>query len=277
MATQPDRHVSTNDANTWTDYATACAAVQAGHGDGISYILTEDDPFAAIDIDNCRHVDTHSIDPWAQLFMQFAVRSYQEVTPSGEGVRIWGLANGAHSTAKSLWILMARILPVELFRRTRKALTITGYRLNTVQGLTGIDNVLDWGVIWGERRKAAAANTTAVNAHHFKAIGSGYSIDEIEQIVRNGAPEGANRSNLFHTVIGHYVGCGWDIERILAHLQQYPTIGDAICMKTGCTGRSPEVPASLNRLSCHHLMSCGLMVSKLRRHRSRRKKIQMKI
>ena len=59
MATQPDRHASTKDPSTWSDYATALAAVQAGHADGITYILTEDDPFAAIDLDHCRHLDTH--------------------------------------------------------------------------------------------------------------------------------------------------------------------------------------------------------------------------
>ena len=52
--------------------------------------------------------------------------------------------------------------------------------------------------------------------------GSGYSIDQIEQIVRSGAPAGANRSNVFHTVVGHYVGCGWTAEQILQHLQQFP-------------------------------------------------------
>ena len=36
MAVQPDRHASTNDPSTWTDYATALAAVQAGHADGIT-------------------------------------------------------------------------------------------------------------------------------------------------------------------------------------------------------------------------------------------------
>jgi hypothetical protein len=38
--------------------------------------------------------------------------------------------------------------------------------------------------------------------------------------VRTGAP--ANLINLFHTVVGHYVGCGWDAERILQHLQRFP-------------------------------------------------------
>ena len=42
MAPQPDRHASTKDPSTWTEYARRLAAVQAGHGDGISYMLTED-------------------------------------------------------------------------------------------------------------------------------------------------------------------------------------------------------------------------------------------
>ena len=36
MATQPERHASTNDPSTWADYATALATVQAGHADGIT-------------------------------------------------------------------------------------------------------------------------------------------------------------------------------------------------------------------------------------------------
>ena len=44
QATQPERHASTSDPSTWSDYATALAAVQAGHADGITYILTERRP-----------------------------------------------------------------------------------------------------------------------------------------------------------------------------------------------------------------------------------------
>ena len=40
QALQPDRHASTSDPSTWADYTTALATVQAGHADGISYILT---------------------------------------------------------------------------------------------------------------------------------------------------------------------------------------------------------------------------------------------
>ena len=185
-------------------------------------MLTETDPFSAIDLDNCRHLETHSIDAWAQLYMQFAVTSYQEVTPSGTGIRIWGLADGANLNRKFTLEIDGKDIAVELFRRTRKVLTITGYKLNTVRELTNIDKVFDWGVIWGERRKTDATNSTVTNGHIFDSNGSGYSIDQIEEIVRNGAPEGANRSNPFHTIVGHYVGCGWDVEGIFAHLQQFP-------------------------------------------------------
>ena len=91
QALEPQRHASTKDPNTWCDYATALAAVQAGKADGISYVLTEADPFAAIDLDHCRHPDTGSIDVWAQNFLDAARHTYSEVTPSGEGCRIWGL------------------------------------------------------------------------------------------------------------------------------------------------------------------------------------------
>ena len=233
MATQPDRHASTSDPSTWSSYETALAAVRARQADGISYILTEDDSFAAIDLDHCRCLETHSIDIWAQLFLERGRNTYTEVTPSGTGCRIWGLANGGPLHKK--FTLKAgprefepeKIIFAELFRCTRKALTITGYRLNTVRELTNIDRVLDWAVIWGERRKAeAAAAEEAVRATNggngFNSDGCVYSIDQIEHFVREGAPPEANRSELFHTIIGHYLGCGWDQEKIFEHLQQFP-------------------------------------------------------
>jgi AAA domain len=221
MALQPDWHASTNDPGTWTDYSTALAAVQAGQADGISYILTKDDPFGAIDLDHCRN-KLCSIDVWAQNFMQAAVNTYQEVTPSGEGVRIWGFADGDALSRKFTLEIDGKQIAAELFRRTNKALTITGYRLNTVHTFTNIDNVFDWAVVWGERRKAAAEQITSSNGNGFDSNGCKYTIDEIERIVREGAPAGTNRSDVFHAIVGHYVGCGWDVDRILEHLQEHP-------------------------------------------------------
>jgi hypothetical protein len=123
MATQPERHASTSDPNTWADYATALATAQAGHADGISYVLTADDPFSAFDIDHCRCTVTNSIDVWAQNFLDFGRNTYAEVTPSGAGVRVWGLADGKELHRKFALQIDGKSVAVELFRRTNKALT----------------------------------------------------------------------------------------------------------------------------------------------------------
>ena len=223
MAMQPERHASTKDASTWSDYATALDVVQTGKADGVTYILTEDDPFAAIDLDHCRDTDTRSIDVWAQNFLDTGRNTYSEVTPSGAGCRIWGLANGNTVHKKFTLEIDGKDIAVELFRRTRKALTITGCKLDTIRELTSIDRVVDWGIVWGERRKAVAAEAAvSINSNGFNGNGPGHGVDQIEHIVREGAPVGKNRSDVFHTIVGHYLGCGWSTEQILEHLQQFP-------------------------------------------------------
>src|SRR6516162_5960680 len=120
-----------------------------------------------------------------------------------------------------------KVICAELFRRTHKALTITGYRLDTIRELTNIDRVFDWAIVWGERRKAEAAAVeeaagAANGGNGFDSSGCGYSVDEIERFVREGGPPEANRSELSHTIVGHYLGVGWDLEKIFEHIQQFP-------------------------------------------------------
>jgi hypothetical protein len=224
QALDPQRHASTKDPNTWSDHATALATVQAGKADGISYVLTKADPFAAIDLDHCRDPDTHSIDVWAQNFLDVARHTYSEVTPSGSGCRIWGLTGPDTDPVNRKFTLEidGKAIAAELFRRTSKVLTVTGYRLDTIRELTSLDRAFGWAITWGERRKAAAAEAAQLNGYSFNAGGSGHDIDYIERIVREGAAAGANRSDMFHTVVGHYLGCGWSVEQIDEHLRQFP-------------------------------------------------------
>jgi hypothetical protein len=221
MATQPNRHVSVTDPNTWSDYATALAAVQAKHGNGLSYVLTKQEEFAAIDMDHCRDVATGSVDPWAQLMLEQALHSYAEITPSGNGLRIWGLATG-DSLHRKFPLDTGDNAAVELFRATSKALTISGLDLRQGRTLGNIDRLMDWCVFFGEKHKPAL---TAAAPIQFNGNGHGlpYSLDEIELIVSSGVlPTGANRSDLFHAIVGHYVGCGQDAEQIAAHIGQFP-------------------------------------------------------
>jgi hypothetical protein len=134
------------------------------------------------------------------------------------------LADGDSLHKKFTLEIDGKKIAAELFRRTSKALTITGCKLDTIRELANIDKVFDWALSWGDRRKAAAAEQAVliVGKGSGGSDGCGYSVDQIEQIVRAGAPAGVNRSDLFHTVVGHYLGCGWDADQIAAHLQQHP-------------------------------------------------------
>jgi hypothetical protein len=223
MATDPERNASSTDPSTWADYATALAAVRAGHGNGITYVLTKNDPFAAVDLDHCRDADTRSIDRWAQNFLTRSRGTYAEITPSGDGLRIWGLASGIKVNRAFALEIDGKSVKAELFRQTAKPLTVTGLELVRVPELAGIDQLIDWAVVWGERRKAAETPVASIKGNGLNGgNGSCYSIDEIEHIVRTGAPPGVNRSDTFHTIVGHYLGVGWDADQILAHLGQFP-------------------------------------------------------
>ena len=146
---------------------------------------------------------------------------------------------------------------MELFRATNKALTISGLDLRQGRSLGNIDNLMDWCVFFGEKHKPAPA--AAITPSHFNGNGHGlpYSLDEIELIVSSGTlPPGANRSDLFHAIIGHYVGCGWDAEQITAHIGQFP---DGIGGRYLSEGRlSGEVDRSVGKYNAGALPAPGV-------------------
>ena len=104
--------------------------------------------------------------------------------------------------------------------------------------------------------ETAVTGLARTDGNGLNGNGSKYSIDEIELIVRNGAPAGANRSDVFHGIVGHYVGCGWSVEQIAEHLQQFPTeLAAATSASTDCTMRLSGAPASTHSEHCRSLMA----------------------
>lgn len=82
------RNAGVHWTNTWTtfDHAYSVYLARAGQGvNGIGFVLTPDDPFVAIDLDNCVQAD--DIEPQATHVVQ-RLASYSEVSPSGAGLRI---------------------------------------------------------------------------------------------------------------------------------------------------------------------------------------------
>ena len=79
---------SSTDPATWADYNTATAGLKPYGLAGVGFVFTESDPFAGVDLDDCRDPQTGEIEGWAQAIIA-ALNSYAEVSPSGTGVKIF--------------------------------------------------------------------------------------------------------------------------------------------------------------------------------------------
>lgn len=83
---------------SWCDFETALMAHQAGRFDGIGFCFTPDDPFAGIDLDDCRNPETGELTAAAQ-HLRLWVGSYAEVSPSRRGIKIFVRAKLMHNKA----------------------------------------------------------------------------------------------------------------------------------------------------------------------------------
>lgn len=80
------RTASVTDPTTWVTFEEACAAFAAGMADGIGFVLTENDPFAFIDLDLEDGEDPTD----EQQSILGDSRGYVEYSPSGLGLHIIG-------------------------------------------------------------------------------------------------------------------------------------------------------------------------------------------
>jgi putative DNA primase/helicase len=87
----------TNDPDTWAYFDTAALVYTEGGYDkaghklrGVGFVFTEDDPYAGIDLDDCRDPHADQIGAWADRIVRIA-GTYAEVSPSGTGVKLYGL------------------------------------------------------------------------------------------------------------------------------------------------------------------------------------------
>jgi len=79
---------SSTDPRTWTAFGNLFDNYVDGCVIGLGFVLSEDDPFCAIDLDDCRNKLTGVITPEAQAIID-RFNSYTEISPSGTGVKIY--------------------------------------------------------------------------------------------------------------------------------------------------------------------------------------------
>ncbi|MFI6444727.1 bifunctional DNA primase/polymerase [Kitasatospora sp. NPDC050543] len=80
---------SSTDPATWSTYTDAAASTA---GAGIGFVLSDADDVVCIDLDHCIRPDG-SLEPWAAPIVADAGTTYVEVSPSGDGLHIWGRAD----------------------------------------------------------------------------------------------------------------------------------------------------------------------------------------
>jgi putative DNA primase/helicase len=83
------QNASSTDSSTWMSHEQAVNFARVHKLAGIGYVFAADDPYAGIDLDDCRNSKTGKIDAWAERIIEHA-DSYAEVSPSGTGVKIIG-------------------------------------------------------------------------------------------------------------------------------------------------------------------------------------------
>jgi putative DNA primase/helicase len=78
---------SSTNSETWRTFEEAVQALHTGRYDGIGFVFSSGDPYAGVDLDNCRNPETGELEEWAAEIVR-ALDGYAEVSPSGRGVHI---------------------------------------------------------------------------------------------------------------------------------------------------------------------------------------------
>ena len=130
------RPASTTHAATWTDFNTAQRAYRADPGlEGVGFVFSETDPFFGVDLDDCI-CDDGALEPWAADVVKRFSSTFIERSPSGRGVKIFGIGRKPPGTCKRG--------KVECYDRGRY-FTLTGERWSgTGANVVTCQETLDW-------------------------------------------------------------------------------------------------------------------------------------
>ncbi len=83
---------SSTDPATWSTFE-AVQAVEADHA-GLGFVFSPKNTICGIDLDACYDGGRSYLAPWAQKIIALCKNSYMEISPSGTGIKIFGLYHG---------------------------------------------------------------------------------------------------------------------------------------------------------------------------------------
>jgi primase-polymerase (primpol)-like protein len=198
QARYPGQHARSDDPETWGTYVDAIDAVKAGNADGIGYALFGSD-LGAVDLDKCRNAATGEVAVWAEEVHAEAAGAYHEITVSGAGTRILGTTRGPTRQRR---FNLGDGAGIELYRNTKKYITISGKERGACTALPPIDDLIDalearFDEEKGQRRANGTSGGTGLD---FNAAGQQTVGRDYDSIIRNGVPDG-QRSEVFQSVV----------------------------------------------------------------------------
>jgi putative DNA primase/helicase len=78
---------SSTDPSTWRGFEAAERVFLAGGYDGVGFVFSPGDPYAGVDLDDCRDPESTALEAWARELVA-TLEGYAEVSPSGNGVHV---------------------------------------------------------------------------------------------------------------------------------------------------------------------------------------------
>jgi putative DNA primase/helicase len=78
---------SSTDPSTWRGFEAAERVFLAGGYDGVGFVFSPGDPYAGVDLDDCRDPESAALEAWARELVA-TLEGYAEVSPSGTGVHV---------------------------------------------------------------------------------------------------------------------------------------------------------------------------------------------
>lgn len=130
---------SSTDTGTWSTFDEASRSTV---GAGLGFVLSDDDRIVCVDIDHCLEPDG-SLASWAQELIAEVPNTYIEVSPSGDGLHVWGLAdfNGGRRLGNVEIYGGARYMTVTAnkWRRSTRSLAEIGDWISSLMILIEVD------------------------------------------------------------------------------------------------------------------------------------------
>lgn len=130
-----------NDPATWSSFDVAVATAQRLNLAGIGLALAENDGLTGLDLDHVFDPETGELDPLANEVLSRFAGTYTEVSPSGNGLRIWCYGKPARSGK-----CVGKIKWLEVYSHpSNRYLTVTGNHWpNSAGAVTDQQDALNW-------------------------------------------------------------------------------------------------------------------------------------